>query len=340
VNPKVDYATTRDGVRIAFSVFGSGPPLVRVSQVRWDYFRAWWSIPPYRRMVEQFADQRSFIVYDARGTGDSQRDAMNYSLEAQLLDLQAVIEHLGLDDFSLLGWQMGSHAAITAAWRWPDSVDRLVLVNPDANGRDFMNLPEIRARESYRRIGEPVWHEYRSLIAMAFTSGQESDLNPRIVDVMGRAITPEVIRLHADAHGTISVTSLLPEIRMPTLTVISNSSPWSELSQSVARRIQNSTTLVVPGGATLWLDPSSCEAILGFLNQPDQTASPAIEPLSSRELEVLRLLAAGLSNAETAQKLGISENTVLHHVSNILRKMGARNRSHAVSLGYRQHLLP
>jgi DNA-binding CsgD family transcriptional regulator len=54
--------------------------------------------------------------------------------------------------------------------------------------------------------------------------------------------------------------------------------------------------------------------------------------LTERELEVLQLLTLGLSNAEVAQRLTLSEKTVGHHVSAVLRKLGARSRSRAVAI--------
>jgi len=55
-----------------------------------------------------------------------------------------------------------------------------------------------------------------------------------------------------------------------------------------------------------------------------------IEPLSNRELDVLRLLAAGLSNPEIAERLYISLNTVKAHVKSIFAKLGVHNRSQAL----------
>ena len=56
-----------------------------------------------------------------------------------------------------------------------------------------------------------------------------------------------------------------------------------------------------------------------------------VEPLSGRELEVLRLVTAGLSNREIAEKLIISSGTAKTHVHNICGKLGARNRTEAAT---------
>jgi two-component system, NarL family, response regulator len=57
------------------------------------------------------------------------------------------------------------------------------------------------------------------------------------------------------------------------------------------------------------------------------------DELSSREIEVLRLIATGNSNKEIADRLSIGEATVKSHVSNILSKLGANDRAHAVTIG-------
>lgn len=77
----------------------------------------------------------------------------------------------------------------------------------------------------------------------------------------------------------------------------------------------------------------ACEAPAGRAPQAAQTQSGAptgvVEPLSSRELEVLRLAAAGLSNTEIARRLFISAGTVKTHIHHICGKLGARNRTEA-----------
>jgi NarL family two-component system response regulator YdfI len=80
----------------------------------------------------------------------------------------------------------------------------------------------------------------------------------------------------------------------------------------------------------LW--PSSSE-VTGFADLPPG------EPLTTRESEVLGLLADGAGNKEIATRLRISEHTVKFHVSSILNKLGATTRTEAVTRGYKEGLI-
>jgi NarL family two-component system response regulator YdfI len=84
------------------------------------------------------------------------------------------------------------------------------------------------------------------------------------------------------------------------------------------------------------LPPEMREAILSATT----AAAPQDDPLSPREIEVLRLVAEGSSNKTIAWKLQISEHTVKFHVNSILSKMGAGSRTEAVMLGLRRGLIP
>ena len=64
---------------------------------------------------------------------------------------------------------------------------------------------------------------------------------------------------------------------------------------------------------------------------PSDAASPLVEPLSAREHEVLRLLARGRTNQEIAGELSVAATTAKKHISNLIGKLGARNRTEAVA---------
>jgi two-component system, NarL family, response regulator YdfI len=89
----------------------------------------------------------------------------------------------------------------------------------------------------------------------------------------------------------------------------------------------------------LVLHPSHANEGLPAGSASPRTFDELTESLTRRELEVLQMLAAGLSNKEIAARLNISEHTVKFHVASILGKLGAASRTEAVSLGIRRGLV-
>jgi DNA-binding NarL/FixJ family response regulator len=92
---------------------------------------------------------------------------------------------------------------------------------------------------------------------------------------------------------------------------------------------------VVAGGEAL-LAPSITRRVIEQVAQPPATVEPppALAELTPRELEVFKLVARGLSNAEIAEELVVSDTTVKTHVARVLMKLGLRDRVQAVVLAY------
>ena len=87
-----------------------------------------------------------------------------------------------------------------------------------------------------------------------------------------------------------------------------------------------------------WLDPRVTAYLLHDYRRASQE-SPGRPSLTQAELRVLELVAQGKASGEIAGDLFVAEKTVKNHLANIYRKLGVKNRSHAVSEGYRQGLL-
>ena len=86
--------------------------------------------------------------------------------------------------------------------------------------------------------------------------------------------------------------------------------------------------------------PSVTRRLVGeFAKRAPREAPPELQELTARELEVLRLIARGLSNHEIAAKLVVSEHTTKTHVAHILQKLSLRDRVQAVVLAYETELV-
>jgi DNA-binding NarL/FixJ family response regulator len=90
---------------------------------------------------------------------------------------------------------------------------------------------------------------------------------------------------------------------------------------------------VVAAGNSLF-GPAATERLLSRFAEGDPQPAPSLDHLTEREREILHLLATGLSNAELAQRLYLSETTIKSHVSSVLRKLGVRDRVQAVIAAY------
>jgi DNA-binding NarL/FixJ family response regulator len=105
------------------------------------------------------------------------------------------------------------------------------------------------------------------------------------------------------------------------------------LKDAPAEELTNAIHVLARGDALL--APAVTRRIVeAFVAQPEPPEMPDLEDLSPREVEVLRLLAAGCSNAQIAGEPVVSEATVKTHVSNILAKLRLRDRIHAVIYAY------
>src|SRR3990172_5258904 len=153
MEPRIQYAQTADGVSIAFWTLGEGSPLVHMPAFPWSHIQLEWQIPFMRHFYERLAQGRRLVRYDARGTGSSDRDVSDFSLEAHTLDLEAVVNRLNLERFALLARANSASVGVAYAVRNPERVSRLVLFTPQVGGSDmYRGFPHSQAFRALRGV--------------------------------------------------------------------------------------------------------------------------------------------------------------------------------------------
>ncbi len=107
------------------------------------------------------------------------------------------------------------------------------------------------------------------------------------------------------------------------------------LKDAPAEQLVDAIRIVANGDALL--APSITQALIDEIaRQPlgDRASYPGVDELTERELDVLRLMANGMSNGEIARSLFLGEATIKTHVGRVLAKLGARDRVQAVVVAY------
>ena len=127
MEPRIQYAQTADGVSIAFWTLGEGMPLVQMPTFPFSHIQLEWQHRDIREWYERLSEKRMLVRYDSRGTGLSERHPADFSVDAQSLDLSAVVDRLGLHRFALLAIVNSTPVAIAYSVRHPDRVSHLVL---------------------------------------------------------------------------------------------------------------------------------------------------------------------------------------------------------------------
>jgi len=288
------------------------------------------------------------VLYDGRGTGSSDRgvDLTDLGIEAHLRDLDAVLSAADLDRTALLGYYHSVTTAIAFAAAEPQRVTRMVLFGGAARLRDAMSPAQTQALLS---LVAQDWDLVADSAAQAWLGWDSGDTGRRTAAAFRTAASPAMAQAWFSAAASIDVTDSLSLVAAPTLVLHRQGERQIgvDVSRGLADALPNGRLVVLPGSSpTLFLSDARADLdlVTGFLTtgRAEARPLPAGPPgtdLTGRELDVVRLLAAGDSNAEIARRLGISVHTVERHVSNIYRKIGARGRADATAYALRRGLV-
>jgi len=316
MEPRIQYAQTADGVSIAFWTLGEGMPLVCVPNVPWSHVQLEWQWPGYRRWYERLTEKRKLIRYDSRGCGLSDREVADYSLDAHMLDLEAVVQRLGLDRFVLVAPNNAGPLAIAYAARHPERVLRLVL---------WCSVDFRQSRMgAFRALREGDWDLYMETLAHAGAGWSAGEEARRTAAFMRECAAPEAVVAAMAALWQADVTPFLSQVGSPTLVLHRRELASVEMAaaKAYASGIPGARLVLLEGDSVLpWVGDMEAvlQAIDDFLGEGEE--APAVgEPPAAGAFRTILFTDVEGSTALT-QRLGdAGARDVLRNHERIVRE--------------------
>jgi len=334
--PKIRYASTSDGVSIAFWTAGEGPSLLFTPPYPLGNIRLEWQNPVVRRFYQRLAVNHTLARYDPRGAGLSGREVSDYSLDARVRDIEAVAEKAGAARFALLGFAHMGPPAITYAVQHPERVSHLILWYSYGRYTDYVQNPRV---EAARSIIEQDWHLYTELEGYRATNWLGGEEARSYTEFLRQSVTPTGLRAAFEALLDVDVTALLPQVSAPTLVLHRENSDILPIgvARELAAAIPEARLALVAGSGVSPFGEGA-DAILKQIEEFLGESQDRPGGLTPREVEVLRLIAAGRSNTMIGAELSLSVRTVARHITNIYAKTGVSSRSQATAYAFHHGL--
>lgn len=322
--------------RVALATCGTGPPLI---------FPSWWAShveqdwqwEDFRAFVQRLARDHTVVRYDRLGTGLSDRDrpADVAPVELEVRTLTAVLDELGVAQADLFGMSCGGCIALAFAAAAPQRARRLVLYGSYVDGREI--APE-QARASMLALVRAHWGMGSRMLAEMFAPDASPEIRRRIVAFQRASASAEMAAQLLELVYAFDVRAAAAAVQRPTLVLHRRDDravPF-RLGRQLAAEIAGARFLPLDGSEHApWMSRPApvLEATLAFLDDAPAAAGDAarVDGLSEREREVLRLIAAGLSDPQIAELLVLSPHTVHRHVANIRAKLRQPTRAAAAA---------
>jgi pimeloyl-ACP methyl ester carboxylesterase/DNA-binding winged helix-turn-helix (wHTH) protein len=248
---EIRYLTASDGIRIAYTVGGDGPPLVRA--VDWiNHLDFEWKNPFLRHWFSEIMRHNTFLRYDQRGSGLSDWNIVDFSFERSVQDFEELIEATGFDKFSIMGSCQGGAIAISYAVRHPERISKLILVGAFASGwpsQGGMAMEQFNAMLTLIRLG---WGRDNPAFRQLWTTLFRPDASPEEIEWMNElqriTSSPENAARMLAEFPKVNVVDQLPKVTCPTLVIHSREDAVVPVQEGrlIASRIRGSRFVELP----------------------------------------------------------------------------------------------
>ncbi len=247
MEPRIQYAKTSDGVSIAYYTMGEGIPLVTIPLWFSAVTGSW---DDARDFYDGMSDQKWLVSYDNRGTGMSQRQVDDLSIEAFERDLEAVVDELGLGSFALFAPNVSATIAINYVVRRPDRVSHLILWCPVARASDMLETSQVRGMTA---MLENDWELFTELVAQLVYGFAGGEPARQFAASLRQSVELDTARSIFDGGRDVDVSDLLPKVSVPTLVMHRRGMtvPALDVSRTSAASIPGARLALVEGGSML-----------------------------------------------------------------------------------------
>jgi len=275
VEPRIQYATTADGVSIAFCEAGEGAALLFVSHPPFCHVQLDWQTT-FSYLFKPLARKHRFVWFDWPGTGLSDRDAIDFSMQAMVRTIEAVVARTGLDKFALGTLASGVPICVTYAAAHPERVSHLILTD---GWTKFSEVEDSAAWEAEKALRDKDWVIYTETFMRVLWGVKDQEFARQVAEYLRACVEPDAHRAVMAATECYDISTLLPKLTAPTLVVQNQKSPWTSVQagQRLAARIPDSRFVVVE-------DPTFAQLpalIDEFLGEGEQAAAPLAAALGA-----------------------------------------------------------
>lgn len=327
---QIRFCTMPGGVRIAYATVGRGPALV-VPAAWIGHLELQWQDPAMRAFYAPLTAHRTVVQYDGPGCGLSDAWPGRQNLETAVEVLTAVVDHLELERFDLLGISGAGAVSLAFASRHPDRVGRLMVYGGYADGG---RIASAEVRTAVLAMIRAHWGLGSGVLADLFLPDASAETKVQFAELQRYSATAEVAcELLAHCYQ-LRVEGLLDRVATPTLVLHRREDraiPY-RLGRDLAARIPGARLVSLVGRSHFPYAGDSASivrAILEFLGEPHGVPLSEGRPdrLTRRQLQVVAMVAEGLTNRQIAHRLGIEDRSAEGHLERIRLRLGVTSRA-------------